>query len=100
MREWNTCDCIYHVELDELKLGLYNMWRQGNYEKVCRHHEHKVCAPCKVSYKSITCLWESIVCRKSDFDEWHKKKCMYGDCPNCGVQKLYFCLEEENGIDE
>jgi hypothetical protein len=30
------------VELDELRLGLNNMQGQGNFEKVCNHHEHKV----------------------------------------------------------
>jgi hypothetical protein len=25
---------------------------------------------------------------------------LYGNCPNCGVQKLYLCLEEKNVIDE
>jgi hypothetical protein len=57
------------VELDELKLGLNNMCGQGNFEKVCTHHEHEVCAPCKVLYKGSTSLWESIVCPKSQFDE-------------------------------
>jgi hypothetical protein len=26
--------------------------------------------------------------------EWHKKKCLYGKCHNCGIQKLFFCLVE------
>jgi hypothetical protein len=29
-----------------------------------------------------------------------RKSVLYGDCPNCGVHKLYFYLEEKNGIDE
>ncbi len=99
MWEWNTC-CIYHMELNELKLGLNNMRGQGNSTKVCKYHKHEVCAPCKGSYKGITCLWEFVVCLKGDFDEWHKKECLYGDCPHCGVQKLYLCLEEKNSIDE
>jgi hypothetical protein len=68
MRDQNTC-CIFHVELDELRLGLNNMRGQGNVEKVYTHHEHEVCAPCKVLYKGTTSLWESIVCPKSEFDE-------------------------------
>lgn len=50
--------------------------------------------------KGMTCLWEYVVCSKGDFDEWHKKECLYGNCLNCGGQKLYLCLEEKNGIDE
>jgi hypothetical protein len=52
------------MELDELKLGLNNMRGQGNFEKVCTHHEHEVCAPWKILYKGTTSLWESIVCPK------------------------------------
>ncbi len=96
----NTCCYIYLVKLDEVRLGLNIIWRQGNFEKVCSHHEHKVCAPCKTSYKNITCLWESIVCPKGDFDEWYKKECLYGNCSTCGERKLRFCSKELNGIDE
>ncbi len=88
------------MELDELSLGLNIMRRQGNSEKVCSHHEHKVSAPCKTSYKDITCLWESIVCPKGDFDEWYKKECLYGNCSTCDERKLRFCSKELNGIDE
>jgi hypothetical protein len=76
------------------------MQGQDNSKKVCSHHEHEVCAPCKVFYKGITCFWESIVCPKGYFDVWYKKKCLYGSCSACGVGKLPFCLEELNGIDE
>ncbi len=69
MWDQNTCCYIYHVELNELRLGVNIMRRQGNSKKVCNHHEHKVFAPRKTSYKDITCLWESIVCPKGDFDE-------------------------------
>jgi hypothetical protein len=99
MRDQNTC-CIFHVELDELRLGLNNMCGQGNVEKVCAHHEHEVCAPCKVLYKGTTSLWESIVCPKSEFDEWYKKECLYGECTTCGVGKLYLCSKELDGIDD
>jgi hypothetical protein len=90
MWDRNTCCYIYHVELDELKLGLNITQGQGNSKKVCNHHEHKVCAPCKVFYKGITCLWESIVCPKGDFDEWYKKECLYGNCLACGEGKFFF----------
>jgi hypothetical protein len=39
---------IYHVEFDELKLGLNNMRGEDNFDsKVYSQHEHEVCAPCK-----------------------------------------------------
>jgi len=40
MWDQNTCCYIYYVELDELRLGLNNMQGQGNFEKVCIHHEY------------------------------------------------------------
>jgi hypothetical protein len=61
------------------------MCGQGNFEKVCTHHEHEVCAPFKVFYKGSTSLWESIVCLKSEFDEWYKKECLYEDHITPGV---------------
>jgi hypothetical protein len=88
------------VELDELRLGLKIMRKQGNSENVYNHHEHKVSTPCKTSYKDITCLWESIVCPKGDLDEWYKKECLYGNFSTCGERKLRFCSKELNGIDE
>ncbi len=100
MRDQNTCCCIYHVELDELKLGLNNMRGQGNFEKVCIHHEHEVCAPCKIFYKGTTSLWESIVCPKSEFDECYNKECLYGNFTSCGVEKLSFYSKELDGIDD
>jgi hypothetical protein len=88
------------MELDELRLGLNNMHGQGNFEKVCIHHEREVCAPCKVLYKGTTSLWESIVCPKSEFDEWYKKECLYGDYTTCVVGKLYLSSKELDGIDD
>jgi hypothetical protein len=32
-----------------------------------------------------------IVCPKEDEDEWHAKKCLYGQCKHCGIKKIPFC---------
>jgi hypothetical protein len=68
--------------------------------KVCNQHEYEACAPCKTLYKGITSLWECVVCPKVEFDEWHRKKCLYGDCAACGVEKLSLCSKELSGIDD
>ncbi len=81
MRDRNTCCCIYHVELDELKVELKNMQGQTNHSsKVCNQHEYEACAPCKMFYKGTTSKLEFVVCAKVEFGEWHKKECLYGDC--------------------
>jgi len=77
MLDQNTC-CIYHVELDELRVGLNNLQGQTNHSsKVCNQHEYEACAPCKMFYKGTTSLWQFVVCPKAKFDEWHRKNaCM------------------------
>ncbi len=100
MQNWNTCFYIYHVEVDELQLGLNNMCRHHKSLKVCTHHEDEVCAPCNALYKGTTSLWESIICSKKNYDEWHIKECFYGKCTSCGMQKLQFCGNELNGLDD
>jgi hypothetical protein len=38
--------------------------------------------------------------KKGEFEEWYKKKCLYGDWRTCGIKKLGFCPNELNGINE
>ncbi len=98
---WDQYMLYYHMELDELRMGLNNLQGQTNhYSKVRNQHEYEACACCKMFYKGTTSLWEYVVCPKVEFDEWHKKECLYGDCVTCGVEKLFFYLEELNGVDD
>ncbi len=41
-----------------------------------------------------------IVCEKPKEENWHKKKCLYGQCNSCGVNKFLFYLVEINGSIE
>jgi hypothetical protein len=41
-------------------------------------------------------MWQMIVCEKLDEKKWHKKKCLYGQCISCGVDKFPFCPKENN----
>jgi hypothetical protein len=34
------------------------------------------------------------VCPEGEFDEWHKHKCLFGDCSRCGVCILPFFPKE------
>jgi hypothetical protein len=68
MLERNTCYCIYHVELNELLMAL-NKMRAGG--KVCTHKDEVGCAASNTVYKGLTELWQSIVCPKGEFQEWH-----------------------------
>ncbi len=45
-------------------------------------------------------MWHTIVCEKLEEEEWHKKKCLYGQCNSCNVDEFPFCLVEINGSTE
>jgi hypothetical protein len=67
-------------------------------ENICDCTYLDVCGPtnsCDASsilYPSITTLWQMILCPKKDEDEWHAKKCLYGQCKHCGIKSFRFCL--------
>ena len=42
----------------------------------------------------ITSLWESFMCPKPSNCEYHAKKCLMGECSQCGVRNLTFCPSE------
>ena len=100
MKERNTCCCIYHVELNELRIALnkYHATRPaGHY---CEHEmESASCEASSMEFNGLTTLWEAVVCPKGEFEEWHNVKCLYGECGRCGVQKLPLCPDEEEGTD-
>jgi hypothetical protein len=99
MKDRNTCCCIYHVELNELRVVLnlmrtkstiYDTKRCGcHYDNVCSQHGQP-CQASSIVYKGITHLWEDVVCPKGELEEWHKCKCLFGNYPMCGVQNLSF----------
>jgi hypothetical protein len=48
-------------------------------------------------YVGTTELWQSIVCRKGEFDEWHAHDCFFDLCENCNVDYLPLCSTKEEG---
>jgi hypothetical protein len=53
------------------------------------------CLAHQMVFKGTTALWESCVCPKEELDLWHDRKCLLGECLNCGVEiKLLLCPSE------
>ena len=57
---------------------------------------HGGCLGWNVVYSSLTSLWESILCKKDDFQMWHKRECLLGECQSCGIKLLKICPWELN----
>ncbi len=39
------------------------------------------------------------MCAKSKIEEWHAKKCLFGECNECGVKNVVVCLVKSSGVD-
>lgn len=85
-----SCCCICHVEMEELRFRIENMWKC---HKVCNHLQ---CgwipsSNCFYYYNplGVRC------CPKHEFEEWHKRDCLPGEFSNCGVEKLHMKLNVE-----
>jgi hypothetical protein len=44
-------------------------------------------------FGGIIDMWSSILCAKPQDPSWHKKECLLGECPNCGIQNLKICSQ-------
>jgi len=44
-------------------------------------------------------MWETRVCPKNEFDEFHKCICLFGNYSRCGVAILPLCPNEAIGFD-
>jgi hypothetical protein len=67
---------------------------------VCFHSNWFACGVSSKVYQSTTDMWQMIVYEKLKEEEWHKNKCLYGQCISYGVDKFPFCLKESNGSIE
>ena len=110
------CCCIYHVEMDLMRVGL-NTLRE---EKRGLHAQRGCSCACAVCstvlddaaadgvccdahhsvYKRITQLWEACLCPKLEFAEWHNLSCLMGECEDCGVETLPLCPHELSSEEE
>ena len=60
---------------------------------ICRGPSNQ-CSADKHTQRSITDLWESVLCLKPAFSEFHAKPCLQGDCNECGPSRLKLCPNE------
>ncbi len=44
-------------------------------------------------------MWQMLICPKKYEDEWHHKKCLYGQCSDYGIKKNPLCRVECNGFN-
>jgi hypothetical protein len=85
MRVHNVCCCIYHVKMEESKLGFNYMWKLGfaffkqvwlfmsgmwNYKSSF----NQGCGSEHGTSLGLTMMWEAIFCLQDEFIEWHKKE--------------------------
>ncbi len=98
MKDRNTCYCMYHVKLNELKLALNSMMISNTI------HENQLCDytcdvcnlgghPCQAScttYKGLTEFWEAIVCPKNDLMNGINKNVCLGTIPGVGYKCYHF----------
>jgi len=83
LKNRNTCCCIYHVELEELRVALNNMYKSKN---VCFH-----------SPLLQTIDFQSSVKPAYNFDPAIH---VPGECDKCGVENLFkFCENELEGSE-
>jgi hypothetical protein len=70
MKERNTCCCIYHVELNELRMALNKYHASRPKEHSCQHRmESGSCDASSIEFDGLTSCWESVVCPKGEFDD-------------------------------
>ncbi len=102
MRQMSSCCYIYHVEIDQLWLGLNNMKvtfeLHGIRKCSCtcpyvylRDANQFSCNVMSSIYPCITMMWQILVCFKKDEGEWHHKKCLYKQCNDGGIKKIPLC---------
>jgi len=44
-------------------------------------------------------MWQILICPQKYEDEWHHKKCLYGQCSDYGIKKIPLCPIECNGFN-
>ncbi len=80
-KRWNVCCCIYHVEMEELKVGLNHTKQKSRLhleshcdcEAICgsTHESPFTCVGSHAICLGKIRLWETIMCYKDPHYEWH-----------------------------
>ncbi|KAG0572176.1 hypothetical protein KC19_VG074600 [Ceratodon purpureus] len=113
LRDLNACCCRYNIEMQEITVGWNTMRSQrvhldgvsGSCSCGCPSMCTKPvdgagtvgvvrCQSTMHSYKRATHLWEKTLCPKPTGSEWHRLKCVKGQCNTCGFHLLPICEAE------
>jgi hypothetical protein len=88
MKERNVYYCIYHVEMEELKVGFNHMWQKSELQSSshCDYDCEEICEyvdgltigymDSQATYSKVIKMWESIACPKDHNFEWHAQNCI------------------------
>jgi hypothetical protein len=81
MKDRNVCCCIYHVEMEELRVGFNFMRKLSDIyanntcncdcEEVCGGRDECGCKGHFLTFPGTTSMMESILCPLDKFIEWH-----------------------------
>ncbi len=68
-------------------------------EDICKHElnitSNELCCTAHLQIpKTLTSLWSSILCSKRKTIKFHKRECIMGNYPRCGIHLLKVCLEK------
>jgi hypothetical protein len=107
MKDRNVCCCIYHVEMEELRVD-FNFMRKlsgihasntcnCDCEEVCGGRDGCGCKGHFLTFTSTNNMIKSILCPLDEFTEWHDRKCVFGECKDCGIAYFSCCPIEEQG---
>lgn len=113
LRDFNSCCCRYHQEMEEITMGFNNM-RAGKFhlgvgvdscscwcpDLCCRARDGGeltgvvACQSKNHTYKRSSHLWEQCLCPRENGSQWHNLKCVKGECQNCGFKLIPLCERE------
>lgn len=102
MKNCNVYCYIYHVEMEELKMGFNHMRQKYGLHSKCEvvcgiiNYSFTSCVGSHANLAKIT-FWEAIVCLKDTHYKWHAWDCVFGTCKDCGVDNLALYPNEEEG---
>jgi hypothetical protein len=107
MKDRNVCCYIYHVKMEELRVD-FNFVRKLSSihtNSTCNCNSMEVCGGrdgcgCKghlLIFPGTTSKMESILCPLDEFTKWHDRKCVFGECEDCGIAYFLCCPIEEQG---
>ncbi|KAH7284966.1 hypothetical protein KP509_33G004800 [Ceratopteris richardii] len=100
MKDKYTYFYEYHIQISFLKYSLNEVLSRLHgvvYQCKCTTYKScndiviKDCVTKMYTFKSVTHLWESILCPMQLASLFHNRSCLMGECKYCGVEHLETC---------